>query len=410
MNNNIRSTLMETNRLKRPLDGVKVLDLSRVLSGPFCGALLGDMGADVIKIEDLDGGDETRMWPPRKGVDSAAFLVCNRNKRGMTLDLTTLSGQEIFIKLVKNSDVVLENYRSGVMEKFDLGYERLNQVNPRLVYCGISAFGRFGPLANTAGYEAVLQAWGGVMSMTGEFGRDPVRCGLSFIDLSTGIMAGFAIMNALLLRATTGLGQKVECSLLQTNLALLNYHAQAYLMDGTVNQAIGSSHPSLVPYRNYKCNDNNFVFIGGANQRFWPKLCKVLGLEDLIKDQRFVTNLERVKNRIHLDQLIGDAVAIFTSKDLLQLLSENGVPSAPVNTLDKFLNQPQLDSGRMIEEINHPRLGPTKIIGVPLTALDMDIGVRMAAPDYSEHTVAILKELGYFTADIAKLRDNKIFI
>jgi len=401
---------METNRLKRPLDGVKVLDLSRVLSGPFCGALLGDMGADVIKIEDLDGGDETRMWPPRKGVDSAAFLVCNRNKRGMTLDLTTLSGQEIFIKLVKNSDVVLENYRSGVMEKFDLGYERLNQVNPRLVYCGISAFGRFGPLANTAGYEAVLQAWGGVMSMTGEFGRDPVRCGLSFIDLSTGIMAGFAIMNALLLRATTGLGQKVECSLLQTNLALLNYHAQAYLMDGTVNQAIGSSHPSLVPYRNYKCNDNNFVFIGGANQRFWPKLCKVLGLEDLIKDQRFVTNLERVKNRIHLDQLIGDAVAIFTSKDLLQLLSENGVPSAPVNTLDKFLNQPQLDSGRMIEEINHPRLGPTKIIGVPLTALDMDIGVRMAAPDYSEHTVAILKELGYFTADIAKLRDNKIFI
>jgi len=401
---------METNRLKRPLDGVKVLDLSRVLSGPFCGALLGDMGADVIKIEDLDGGDETRMWPPRKGVDSAAFLVCNRNKRGMTLDLTTLSGQEIFIKLVKNSDVVLENYRSGVMEKFDLGYERLNQVNPRLVYCGISAFGRFGPLANTAGYEAVLQAWGGVMSMTGEFGRDPVRCGLSFIDLSTGIMAGFAIMNALLLRATTGLGQKVECSLLQTNLALLNYHAQAYLMDGTVNQAIGSSHPSLVPYRNYKCNDNNFVFIGGANQRFWPKLCKVLGLEDLIKDQRFVTNLEREKNRIHLDQLIGDAVAIFTSKDLLQLLSENGVPSAPVNTLDKFLNQPQLDSGRMIEEINHPRLGPTKIIGVPLTALDMDIGVRMAAPDYSEHTVAILKELGYFTADIAKLRDNKIFI
>ena len=402
--------LMETKSLKRPLGGIKVLDLTRVLSGPFCGALLGDMGADVIKVEDMDGGDETRMWPPRKGVDSAAFLVCNRNKRGMTLDLTTHIGQEIFIKLVKDSDVVLENYRTGVMEKFNLGYERLRQVNPRLVYCGISAFGRFGPLANTAGYEAVLQAWGGVMSMTGEFGRDPVRCGLSFIDLSTGIMAGFAIMNALVLRSTTGLGQKVECSLLQTNLALLNYHAQAYLMDGSVNQAIGSSHPSLVPYRNYKCKDNVFVFIGGANQRFWPKVCMVLGLEHLIKDRRFVSNLDRVKHRTQLDKLIGDAVATFTSDNLLVLLSEQGVQSAPVNTLDKFINQPQLDSGRMIEKIDHPRLGPTRVIGVPLTASDMDIGVRMAAPDYSEHTDEILKELGYTTAVIAKLRDDKIFI
>ena len=312
------------------------------------------------------------MWPPRKGVDSAAFLVCNRNKRGMTLDLTTLIGQEIFMKLVKDSDVVLENYRLSVMEKFNLGYERLRKVNPRLVYCGISAFGRFGPLANTGGYEAVLQAWGGVMSMTGEFGRDPVRCGLSFIDLSTGIMAGFAIMNALILRGTTGFGQKVECSLLQTNLALLNYHAQAYLMDGSVNQAIGSSHPSLVPYRNYKCKDNVFVFIGGANQRFWPKVCMVLGLEHLIKDKRFASNLDRVKHRTQLDQIIGDAVAIFTSDNLLELLSEQGVPSAPVNTLDKFINQPQLDSGRMIEKIDHPRLGPTRVIGVPLTAPDMD--------------------------------------
>ncbi len=401
---------METSHKKLPLDGIRVLDLTRVLSGPFCGALLGDMGADVIKIEDTEGGDETRMWPPRIGADSAAFLVCNRNKRGMTLDLTKPTGQEIFRRLAKGSDVVLENYRAGIMERFNLGYEHLSEINDGLVYCAISAFGRSGPMANTPGYEAVLQAWGGVMSMTGEPNGDPVRCGLSFIDLSTGIMAAFAIVSALLLRATTGQGQKVECSLLQTNLALLNYHAQAYLLNGDIAKPLGSSHPSLVPYRNFRCRDGIFVFIGAANQRFWPRLCKILGIEQLPDDPRFKTNPDRVQHRAELDQIVAEAVAQHTSDDLLKLLEEAGVPSAPVNTIDKFLNEPQLEAGGMLEEINHPRLGTTKVIGVPVTAPDMDLRIRIPAPAYSEHTQQILRELGYSDSVVSDLREDRVII
>src|SRR6266704_4479328 len=243
------------------LDGVRVIDLSRVLAGPFCGMLLADMGADVIKVEDTGSGDESRTWPPHTGGESAAYLVINRNKRHLTLDLKQPEGVEALKRLVAGADVLIENFRTGTMESFGLGYDTLAALNPALVYCSISAFGRTGPRKDGAGYEALMQAFSGIMSITGEPGGPPVRCGISFLDLTTGIFSAFGIVSAIHHRTRTGLGQRVDASLLETAVGLLNYHAEGFLLTGVVPQALGSSHPSVVPYRNFRCQDGQWVFV-----------------------------------------------------------------------------------------------------------------------------------------------------
>ena len=237
------------------LDGVRILDLSRVLAGPFCGMLLADLGADVIKIEDTGAGDESRTWPPHKDGESAAYLVINRNKRDLTLDLKSPDGVAVLKKLVAGADVLIENFRTGTMESFGLGYDTLSAINPGLIYCSVSAFGRTGPRNDGAGYEALMQAFSGIMSITGEPDGPPVRAGVSFLDLTTGIFSAFGIVNALLYRAKTGLGQRVDGSLLETAVTLLNYHAEGYLLTGAVPKPLGSAHPSLSPYRTFRCRD-----------------------------------------------------------------------------------------------------------------------------------------------------------
>ncbi|MBI4608256.1 MAG: CoA transferase [Candidatus Rokubacteria bacterium] len=386
------------------LEGMSVLDLSRVLAGPFCAAWLGDMGAEVIKIEDTAGGDEARTWPPQKDGESAAYLVCNRNKRGMTLDLKAAEGREILKRLVRDADVLVENFRTGTMEEFGLGYDALSALNPRLVYCAISAFGRTGPLADRAGYEALLQAYAGVMSLTGEPDGEPVRCGLSFLDLTTGIIAAFAVVNALLLRERTGRGQKVECSLLETAVSLLNYHAEAYLLDGTVAKRLGSSHPSVAPYRNFRCRDGRYVFIAAANDRLWSRLCAGLGLEHLTGDPRFKTNMDRVTHRADLEPIIAEAVAGYDLEPLLEHLDRAGVPAAPVNTIDRLMTDRQVEHHRMAQPAVHSRLGAIAVIGPPMKFSAMEPGVRRAAPAYGEHTDAILREHGWSEGEIAALR------
>ncbi len=393
-----------------PLEGVKVLDLSRVLAGPFCTAWLGDLGAEVMKIEDTAGGDEARTWPPRKEGESAAFLVCNRNKRGMTLDLKAPEGQEVLKRLARNADVLVENFRTGTMEEFGLGYAVLSALNPRLIYCTISAFGRTGPLAQGAGYEALVQAYSGVMSVTGEPDGDPVRCGLSFLDLTTGIIAAFAVVNALLSREKTGTGQRIECSLLQTALSLLNYHAEAYLLDGTVPTRLGSAHPSVCPYRNFRCRDGQYVFIAAANDRLWGRLCRGLDLEHLVEDQRFKTNMDRVAHRAELEATIADAIAQSDLDPLLERLAAAGVPAAPVNTIDRLMREPQVEALEMVLPVTHSRLGTISVIGPPMKFSAMDPGVRTAAPAYGEHTDAILQEHGYSRDEVAALRAKRVVV
>jgi crotonobetainyl-CoA:carnitine CoA-transferase CaiB-like acyl-CoA transferase len=390
------------------LHGVRVLDLSRVLAGPFCAMLLADLGADVIKVEDPGAGDESRTWPPHKDGESAAFLVINRNKRGITLDLKQPEGVEVLTRLVQRADVLIENFRTGTMEAFGLGWDRLAALNRRLIYCSISAFGRTGPRRDGAGYEALMQAFSGIMSITGEPDGPPVRCGVSFLDLTTGILCAFGIVNALLDRERTGLGQRVDGSLLETAIGLLNYHAEGYLLTGEVPRALGSSHPSLSPYRTFRCRDGQWVFIAGANDRLWQRLATALGLGWMASDPRFAVNVERVRHRRELEVHLEAAIARHDREPLLKLLEEAGVPATPVNTVDQVMNDPQTAARGIVERVVHPRLGEIPVIGTPVKFSRLRPGVRTPAPLPGQHTDEVLAEHGYSPEAIAALRDKKV--
>ena len=401
---------MTTTAPSLSLDGVRVLDLSRVLAGPFCGMLLSDLGADVVKIEDTGSGDESRTWPPHKDGESAAFLVINRNKRDMTLDLKAPEGVEVLKRMVATADVLIENFRTGTMESFGLGYDTLAAINRRLVYCSVSAFGRTGPRKDAAGYEALMQAFSGIMSITGEPEGAPLRCGVSFLDLTTGIFCAFGIVNALLHRVRTGLGQRVDGSLLETAVTLLNYHAEGYLLTGAQPKPLGSSHPSLSPYRTFKCRDGQWIFIAGANDRFWQRLAPALGLAEMATDPRLAVNIERVKHRRELEAALEAANANHDREPLLKVLEDAGVPATPVKTVKQVMEDAQTAARSMIERVVHPRLGEIPVVGTPIKFSRMRAGVRRAAPQQGEHTDEILAEYDYSTADIAALRTKKVVV
>jgi crotonobetainyl-CoA:carnitine CoA-transferase CaiB-like acyl-CoA transferase len=392
------------------LEGIRVIDLSRVLAGPFCGAILGDMGADVIKVEDTKQGDEVRAWPPHKEAQSSCFLVNNRNKRGMAIDMKKSEGVEVIRRLARDADVLIENFRTGTMEEFGLSYEKLSEMNPKLIYCAISAFGRSGPRAQEGGYEALMQAFTGVMSITGEPDGSPVRCGVAFLDLTTGILCALGLVSALYQRAHTGLGQRIDGSLLTTAVGLLNFLAQGYLLAGVVPKALGSGAPGASPYRNFRCADDQWVFIAGANDNLWKRLAGAIGLASSTEDPRFATNLDRVKNRVELERIVQEAVGRFNRKALLKLLEEAGVPATPVNRVDQALEDSQVKAQNMIWQMDQPRLGKIPIVGFPLAFSRMEPCIRRHAPRHGEHTDEILKECGYSASEIAQLREKKVIL
>lgn len=392
------------------LEGIRVIDLSRVLAGPYCGAILGDMGADVIKVEDTKGGDEVRTWPPHKEGESACFIVNNRNKRGIAIDMKTPEGVEIIRRLARQSDILIENFRTGAMEGFGLSYEQLAELNPKLIYCSISAFGRSGPRAEEAGYEALMQAFTGVMSITGEPGGPPVRCGVGVLDLATGILCALGAVSALYQRTSTGLGQRIDGSLLMTAIGLLNYVAEGYLLAGVVPKALGSGASVTSPYRNFRCADNQWVFIAGANDTLWKRLAGVIGLASLAEDPRFITNVERVKNRVELEGIIQEAIGRFNREPLLKLLEEGGIPATPVNRVDEALEDAQVKAQNMIWQIEQPRLGKIPIVGFPLAFSRMQPGIFRDPPRQGEHTDEILNEVGYSPNEIAQLREKKVIL
>ena len=389
------------------LDGIRVIDLSRVIAGPWCGALLADLGADVVKVEDTGPGDESRTWPPHKDGEAAAYLLFNRNKRGIALDLKTPEAVEVVKRLVKDADVVIENFRTGTMESFGLGYDVLSQINPRLIYCSVSAFGRTGPRKDSPGYEALMQAFSGIMSITGEPGGQPVRAGVSFLDLTTGILCALGVSNAIIQRQRTGLGQRVDGSLLETAVSLLAFHAEGYLLTGALPRALGSGHPSLSPYRNFKCRDGQWIFIAAANDRFWQKLAKALGLSDLAADPRYQKNQGRVANRAELEGILETTIGELDREPLLKRLEEADVPATPVNTVDQVMNDPQTAERGIVQRVTHPKLGEIPVVGTPLHFSRMSPGVRRAAPLRGEHTDTILADLGYSPAEIKTLREKK---
>ena len=391
--------MMEDNPL--PLHGIRVLDLSRVLAGPYCCMLLSMLGAEVIKVEDLNG-DESRTWPPLGEGMSGSFLGLNLNKQGIAVNLKSPEGVKLIKELAAKSDVVVENFKTGTMERFGLDYETLRTLNPSLIYTSISAFGRTGAKASDPGYEALVQAYSGVMSMTGFPDGEPVRCGVSFLDMSTGISSALATVSALYRRERTGQGCKAEASLLQTAMGLMSHQVSNYFQHDTVPQRIGTGHPSVVPYQSFPTADGN-MFIAAANQNLWERLARSLGMEALIADERFKDNPTRVVHREELVPLLTEVLKTRTSAEWLGPLQEAGVPCAPVNSLQQVIEDGQIAAIGALAELEDPHMGKLRCANLPFF-LDGEKGrVTHRAPRLGEHTRTVLSGLGYEEAEIDNL-------
>jgi crotonobetainyl-CoA:carnitine CoA-transferase CaiB-like acyl-CoA transferase len=390
------------------LSGIRILDLSRVLAGPYGTLLMGDLGAEIIKIEDPREGDPTRnITRKRIQGEDPYFLGLNR-KKSITLNLTTPRGREIFHRLVKVSDVVYDNYRPDVLEKLGMDYETLKKVNPKIIACSISGFGHTGPMKYRPAFDLTLQAMGGAMSITGEPGRPPVRLGLPMGDLAGGMLAAYAICAGLFHRERTGEGLKIDLSLLDCQVSLLTYMAQYYFFDGIVPGPIGSGHQSIVPYQAFKTQDL-WIVVAVFVEKFWPKFCKVLELEDLISDPRFSKNQVRLQNRDTLIPILERAILKWKGEDLLQRLDEEDVPAAPVNTLDRILSDPQILARSMVVEMDHPKAGKFKSVGNPVK---VSLGAEekfQPPPLLGQHNESIYCGLlGYSLADLKAWKEEGI--
>ncbi|HYZ63813.1 MAG TPA: CoA transferase, partial [Acetobacteraceae bacterium] len=339
-----------------PLTGIRVLDFTKVLAGPLCTQYLGDFGAEVIKVEPTVLGDDTRRWPPFRGESGAVFLSVNRNKRSLALDLKTADGRAIAHKLAARADVVIESYGTGVAERLGIDEKTLRALNSRLIYCSISGFGRTGPLSHALGYDVILQAFTGMMGITGHPGGAPVRSPISPIDQTTGLHALSGILAALLERGRTGQGSRFEVSLFETGMAFLGYNFQTYWEKGTLPEKCGSGHESLVPYQAFEAADKP-VLIGVANDNLWRRFCAAVGRSDLAEDARFRTSPDRVAHREECVALVQDIVRTRTCAEWLDLLNGLGVPCAPINTLEEVLEHPHTAARGIVLEYEHPALG-----------------------------------------------------
>jgi crotonobetainyl-CoA:carnitine CoA-transferase CaiB-like acyl-CoA transferase len=394
--------------MMQALDGIKVLDLSRTLAGPYSSMLLGDMGADIVKVEQPGKGDESRQFtPPAWNGESCYFLSSNRNKRSITIDLKTDEGREIIYKLAKEADVLIENFRTGALDKLGLGYEQLKELNPRLIYCSISGFGRTGPEKNRAGYDLLLQGYGGLMSITGEADRTPAKAGMSIVDLTTGMYAVYGILTALIARDKTENGQFIDVSLLDGQISLLNHMVTGYFATGKPAGRMGSAHPTLVPYQAFSAKDTDII-LAVANNGLWEKCCRAMGWEDLLEDSRFATNDVRVSNRAILIPMISERLAKLESKDIFAKLDAAGVPCGPIHTIDQVVNHPHVKAREMILEVEHPTVPNLKIPGFPVKLSDTPASLQKYPPLLGEHTEEILDQLGYSPEQIEELKSKRI--
>ncbi len=390
--------------------GVRVVDLSRMLAGPYGSMLMADLGAEVIKIEEPDGGDPMRvMGPPfLPNGESAYFLSINRNKKSVALDLTKPEGRQVFYDLVRVSDVVWDNFRPGIMAKLGCDPPRLIALNPRLICCSISAYGHEGPYRDWPAFDLALQAMGGAMSVTGEEGRAPVRMGLPMGDLAGGMFGAFAVAGALFRRERTGEGAVIDLSLLDAQVSLLSYLAQYFWTDGKVPGPMGSGHASVVPYQALRTRDGSLIIAVFA-EKFWGLFCRALGKKEWERDPRFATNAERVRNREALIPLIEEIFKRRTTREWLDVLHREGVPAAPIQSVDQVLADPQVHLRKMVTSLQHPTLGRLPTLGSPIK-VDGHLEVPLALPPaLGEHTQEVLtKLLGYSHQQIESLRGRGV--
>ena len=391
----------------RPLDGRLVIDFTRVLSGPYCTMQLADLGARVIKIEQPRRGDDTRAWgPPFVNGESAYFLSINRNKESLTLDLKNERASEIVSELLSRADVLVENFRPGTMGKLGLGYELVAARYPGLVYCSISGFGQSGPRSQEAGYDAVMQAEGGLMSVTGSEDGPPYRLGVAIADLATGLFAAQGVLAALIARGTTGRGQRVDIAMLDSVAALLTYQASIYFTTGTTPARMGNRHPTIVPYETFHAADGELVLAVGNDDQF-RRLCRVLDAPGLAADERFATNAARIENYAALKPVLDTAILGWTRRDLFEALNAAGVPVGDVRTVAETLQDPQIAARDMIATLHHPTVGDLRVLGTPLKLSDTPGDVRTPPPTLGQHTDAILRDdLGFSETRIRSLRES----
>ncbi len=390
-----------------PLAGVKVIELAHVMAGPVCGLMLADMGAEVIKVEKVPGGDDTRSSvPPEIDGESAAFLMMNRNKRGVAIDLKNPEGAAVLKRMLRTADVVIENYRRGTMDRLGLSYEELRRDNPGLIYASISGFGRTGPYADRGGFDLIAQGMSGLMSITGEGpGRPPVKCGAPLTDITAGILLAMAVSAAYVHRLRTGEGQKVDTSLFEAGIVHTYWQSAIAFATGTAPQAMGSAHPLNAPYQAFETSDG-WITIGAANQRNWQLLLEVLEAPELAGDPRFSTNADRMANLAALTEVLTAIFKRRSSADWLARLEKAGVPAGPVLDILEMHRDPQALAREMITETTHPRIGTVKTIGTPVKFSATPGGVRRPAPIYGQHTREVLAEYGYGEAEIERLIES----
>lgn len=392
-----------SNRLP-PLSGMKVLDLSQIMAGPYCTMVLADLGAEVIKVEKPVTGDDSREMGPYVNGESSCFAHINRNKQGVSLNLKDPETREILYDMVRWADVVVENYRVGVTKSLGVDYETLSAINPRLIYCSISGYGQTGPYSRKGGFDLVAQGLTGIMSMTGEPGGRPLKSGIAIYDVGAGLTAAYSIMAAYVHQIRSGEGQQIDISLAECGLPWFVWEAAAYFAEGTVAQPTGSRHRVSAPYQALRTGDG-FIVIGAANQRTWEKLCRdVIGQPDLIDDPRFLTNMDRMTNIEALEPLLEEAFASADAATWIARCEAANVPCGPINDFGDAMNDPHYLARGMVEQIEHPKLGAMKMIGIPTKFSKTPGAIRKAAPLLGEDTDLVLRNFGVPEDQIASLR------
>ena len=394
--------------MKQALSGVRVLDFTQVMAGPFCAMLLGDLGAEVVKVEP-PGGDTTRRMGNRQGMESTGFWAVNRNKRGIVLNLKDPRGQEIVRSLVTRTDILVENYRPGVLDAFGLGDKDLREINPHLIYASISGFGSTGPYAHKGGFDLVAQGMSGIMSITGEVGMPPVKCGIPVTDLGAGLFALQAILAAYIHRLHTGEGQYIDTSLFEAGVALSVWESTQYFSTGEIPEPMGSAHRMSAPYQAIRCADG-YLTLGAANQRTWERFAHAIGLPELIDRPEYVDDRRRVQNHHQLAQEIEVVTATKPRSYWLKVLEEVGVPCGPILNYAEVFADPQVQARGMVQEMDHPVGGRIRVLGPAAKLSETPARLSRPAPLYGEHSAEILREAGYVETDIQQLAEAGVVI
>lgn len=394
--------------MKQPLEDIKVLDLSRVFAGPAGSMILGDLGADVIRIEHPEGTDSMRDWGPFVNEESTYFLAANRNKRSVTLNLKEEKGKELFLKLVKNADVILENFKTGTMERMGLGYEDIKKINDKIIYCSVTGYGQTGPMSEEPGFDPVIQAISGVMDVTGRADGEATRVGIPIVDILTSNYVAISILAAIRMRDFTKIGQHIDLSLLDVQMSNMANIASSYLNVGQVSKRVGNAHNNVVPYEVFQCEDDP-IMLSAGNDRLFERFCQLIGKPEWAEEEKYKTNAMRKENEEELIPQIVEIMKGKTAAKWLELLSEYKIPAGKVNTIEEAIGHPQVEARETVEEMAHPVAGEVKMVRSPMRFSGLNVTSRYAPPLLGEHTEAFFKEeLGLNDDELKELSENGI--